>query len=315
MPVLIVRGDRPVHGPYAESWFDEGDRVHRLRLTDEGRAKLEEYLGRYPYPIAMLLTVWPAAYRAARAARYTDEEINSVCVEGVALAFARYNPSRGAAIGTVVMWGIRAAVGNAMRQAARSVSLQFVDPARFHNRPRQAGETPGEDDLFNALSLGTTCGPGTESDEKRLREERIEEIHQHFSTAALTEKERAVLSLRFGLTAEPPKNNVAIARVMEISTERVRQLSENAVRKLRSSVGLDDNWFVTARARVVRCLSSMSNAAATKAELTRRTGVPVWQLREILPQLLKDGLVLRERKRVGANKCSLVYRMRLAEAG
>ena len=121
MRLLWARESGPVHGPYAEAWFDELEQVHRVRLTAEGRAKVADYLSRYPHPIALLISTWPAAYRAARAARLSDEEIDSICLEGVALAFARYDPTRGASIGTAVVWGIRASIGNAVRHAKRAL--------------------------------------------------------------------------------------------------------------------------------------------------------------------------------------------------
>jgi hypothetical protein len=46
MPLLWARESGPVHGPYAEAWFDELEQVHRVRLTAEGRAKVADYLSR-----------------------------------------------------------------------------------------------------------------------------------------------------------------------------------------------------------------------------------------------------------------------------
>jgi RNA polymerase sigma factor (sigma-70 family) len=305
MPLLWARESGPVHGPYAEAWFDEFEQVHRVRLTTEGRAKVADYLSRYPHPIALLISMWPAAYRAARAARLSDEEIDSLCLEGVALAFARYDPTRGASIGTAIVWGIRASVGNAVRHTKRASLLLALSPSSLVIR---------EESRARCLNVFTNDeGRGTED----------EAIH-YLALANLSDKERTVLTLRFGLADDPPLTSVAIGLAMGLSTERVRQLQEKAIRKIRRALGLDVDWFVTARSRIIAFLSSfhysmlnntqlsqsISRNGVTKADICNRTGVPMWQIREVMSRLLQDGLVIRERKSISRARWCIVYRIR-----
>ncbi|HEV3439945.1 MAG TPA: sigma-70 family RNA polymerase sigma factor [Gemmata sp.] len=307
MPLLWARESGPVHGPYAEAWFDEFEQVHRVRLTAEGRAKVADYLSRYPHPIALLISTWPAAYRAARAARLSDEEIDSLCLEGVALAFARYDPTRGASIGTAVVWGIRASIGNAVRHARRASVLLALSPSSLVIR---------EESGARRLNVFTNYeGRGTEDEQ---------EVTHYLALPNLSDKERTVLTLRFGLANDPPLTSAAIALVMGLSTERVRQLQENAIRKIRKALGLDVDWFAAARSRITAYLSSFHSHTtdnikdsrstmrngATKADICNRTGVPMWQLREVMSRLLQDGLVIRERKPISRARWCIVYRIR-----
>lgn len=312
MPLQWARQSGPAHGPYAEAWFDESDQVHRIRLTAEGRRKVADYLSQYPNPIALLISAWPAAYRAARIARLSDEEINSLCLEGVAMAFARYDPTRGASIGTAIVWGIRATIGNAVRHARRALSLLLVpSPSALVVREKNGAKG------FNVFT-----------DDEGRRTEDEQEVAHCLGLANLSSKESSVLTLRFGLSGNPPLTNMAVALAMGLSTERVRQLQEKAIRKIRRALGLDLDWYAIAFARVTAYLSSFHSSiannthsfrspmrnGATKADICKRTDIPMWQLREVLARLLHDGLVIRERQRISRARWCIVYRIQSMDA-
>lgn len=304
MAILWARRQGPSHGPYAEAWFDANEGIYRVRLTAEGRAKAEEYLSRYPHPIALLISIWPAAYRAARSARFSDEEIDSLCLEGVALAVARYDPTRGASLGTAIVWGVRAALTQAVRKAQTSLTHSRTDTRLVR--------------LTDRLSI-----PSPDKGDNSSVEDSREELARYLSTSHLTKKQRLVLILRYGLNGAAPLSRGAASRALTLSTERIRQLEESAIRKIRSAIGLDLDWESAARSRILDYLSSMRGRVvdsagtsrvtilpgANKAELSRRTGVPMWELRVVLPQLLAEGRVVRERFPLSRGRSSILFRI------
>ena len=56
----------------------------------------------------------------------------------------------------------------------------------------------------------------------------------------LNAREQLVLSLRFGLGGESPRTLVEVSRVLGVSKERVRQIQDRALAKLRASSAGDD---------------------------------------------------------------------------
>jgi RNA polymerase sigma factor (sigma-70 family) len=312
---LIVPCERergPVHGPYAEAWYDEKERVHRVRLTANGSAAVADYLSRFPHPIALLISIWPSTYRAARAAKLSEEEIDALCLEGVALAFVRYDPKRGASIGTAITWSIRASVGNAVRRARKESLHCEYNSTSFESRTDRYLDY-SDDDAVSAKGIIAAKSSSTMEDELN------EEIAHYLALANLTSKERYILTLRFGLSKGTPLSAAEIGFAMGLSTERVRQLREKAIRKIRKAVGLDIDWHITARTRIMAYLSSLPNedasqvrsrAAASKAEICKRARVTTWQFREVMPRLLQDGLVKRERVEVSRERWGIIFRVR-----
>jgi hypothetical protein len=111
---------------------------------------------------------------------------------------------------------------------------------------------------------------------------------------------------------------------MGLSNERIRQLQEKAIRKIRKAIGLDADWHITARTRILAHLSSLpyptpENAcisgskvqtAASKAAICKRARVTRWQFREVIQQLLQAGQVIRERVEVSRERWGFVFRLR-----
>jgi RNA polymerase sigma factor (sigma-70 family) len=261
--------------------------------------------------------MWPSTYRAARAANFSEEEIDALCLEGVALAFVRYDPTRGASIGTAVTWSIRASVGSAVR-SARKESIHFAHRlTTIDIRNERHVNNSGDYELrtMEAIVAGE-CSPWSES-------ECIEEITHYLSQANLSAQERYVLILRFGLARRMPLSTTAIGFALGLSKERIRQLQEKAIRKIRKAIGLDFDWRVRTRSRLLAYLSSLPNptseyagdsqtqmqTAVSKAEICQRARVTRWQFREIMPRLLREGLVIRERVELSRERWGIVFRL------
>ncbi|WP_457640742.1 sigma-70 family RNA polymerase sigma factor [Persephonella sp.] len=73
---------------------------------------------------------------------------------------------------------------------------------------------------------------GTEDVEKELIEE---SLHKELSTLlnVLDDRERAIIEHRFGLNGKEPKTLTEVGELLGISRERVRQLEQRALKKLR----------------------------------------------------------------------------------
>ena len=62
--------------------------------------------------------------------------------------------------------------------------------------------------------------------------------------ATLTERERQILVLRFGLEDGTPKTLEEIAATFEVTRERIRQIQEEALKKMRGNIGERDALFM-----------------------------------------------------------------------
>jgi len=90
------------------------------------------------------------------------------------------------------------------------------------------GEEGEEMTLLDVLSKS-----GTEDIEKELIEE---SLHKDLESLlnALDERERKIIELRYGLTGEEPKTLTEVGDALGISRERVRQLEQRALKKLKN---------------------------------------------------------------------------------
>jgi RNA polymerase primary sigma factor len=55
----------------------------------------------------------------------------------------------------------------------------------------------------------------------------------------LSEQERRVITLRFGLDGEPPRSLAVVAKALGLSGERIRQIEKAALARLRESKDLE----------------------------------------------------------------------------
>jgi RNA polymerase primary sigma factor len=62
--------------------------------------------------------------------------------------------------------------------------------------------------------------------------------------SALTDRERQILVLRFGLEDGTPKTLEEIAAMFDITRERIRQIQEEALKKMRGNIGERDALFM-----------------------------------------------------------------------
>jgi RNA polymerase sigma factor (sigma-70 family) len=118
------------------------------------------------------------------------------------------------------------------------LSLEQVESLLVAERPAQPLQMPAENEDGHAAIAETLADPVAEGEYERImRRIEIETIRD--LTETLTPREREILQLHYGLEGEPARTLRAIAEVIGISAERVRQIEEQALDKLRRSVTLE----------------------------------------------------------------------------
>jgi RNA polymerase primary sigma factor len=194
------------------------------------------------------------------------QEGNTGLMQGV----KRFDYRRGRKFSTYAVWWIRQAVLRAVADRGRMIRLPVhrVDAVRRVERARDRhltlmGEEPTPDeigaevgidaqeaeellrDAIPVLSLdlpiiedesGTMADTLGTLEEHDLEERTVTSVmaqHVASAVAALPERERQIIELRYGLAGNEPRTLADVGRSMGISRERARQLEERGLRMLR----------------------------------------------------------------------------------
>ena len=191
---------------------------------------------------------------------------------GLIEAVSRFDPSRGVRFITYASWWIRQAILAAIAHHGQVFSLPpklkhelYRFETKVSNLTQELGRRPSVDEISKELGMteqdvrGMMEGPPTEvslntpvgeESETRL-EDLIEDqsvapvdellIAQSFEEqlqtllSQLDEKERLIIERRFGLGDRDPQTLAEIGSEMNLSRERIRQIEERALTKLRRS--------------------------------------------------------------------------------
>jgi RNA polymerase sigma factor (sigma-70 family) len=190
--------------------------------------------------------------------------------EGLMRAAEKFEPQRGFKFSTYAVWWIRQRVRTAIQEKSRVIRIgesagtrlravldqaatrRDEDPRNiaFEDLPVEFANQSRKDDFrrtFYAsrdiLSLDrplTASGDSTaadfieaqtyDPDQGLLDQERRAMLGDAFSV--LSDREKKVMRLRFGLDTEAEHNLAEVGRILEVSRERVRQIEKSSLKKL-----------------------------------------------------------------------------------
>jgi RNA polymerase primary sigma factor len=191
---------------------------------------------------------------------------------GLIEAVSRFDPSRGVRFITYASWWIRQAILAAIAHHGQVFSLPpklkhelYRFETKVANLTQELGRRPSVDEISKELGMterdvrGMMEGPPTEvslnTPVGEENETRLEDLIEDHSVAPvdelliarsfeeqlgtllsqLDEKERIIIERRFGLGDRDPQTLAEIGSEMHLSRERIRQIEERALTKLRRS--------------------------------------------------------------------------------
>jgi RNA polymerase primary sigma factor len=203
---------------------------------------------------------------------------------GLLKAVEKFNPEANCRFSTYASWWIKQAIKRALIDTVRTVRIPgyMVEliarwkEAKTHltvekDRQPTLSEIAGEMDIpsgtleviYGALMASKTSAPPPDADggwtltemledeEAKTPDELLVQMHElemiRELLGAIDEREAKVLRMRFGLDDREPRTLKEIGQVLRLSRERVRQIEQEALRKL--------NLIVTRRGDLYRRLS------------------------------------------------------------
>ncbi len=193
---------------------------------------------------------------------------------GLLEAIDRFDLSHGTKLATYATWWIRQSMQKAVAAGAYPVRLsprhlrqlarnqdeieRGHRPATGRDEPARAGDGLGSAEMIHRIHAATR--PTVSLDAKVRSEasfsliqamsdpegDRTDEVDRDEAIGKLMQglrpREQEVLSLRYGLGGEPRMSLSQVGKVLEVSKERVRQIQDRALEKLRAASMGDGEW-------------------------------------------------------------------------
>jgi RNA polymerase primary sigma factor len=203
---------------------------------------------------------------------------------GLTKAVERFDPAKGAKLSTYAMWWIKQSIKRALANQGKTIRLpvHLVDKIAKVRRVSlqmsdELGREPTDDELGEEIgiaaekvavlkslgirpaSLDAPIGDDDDSTEfgevigdeeaqtpfELLRDEDLRNEMEGL-LEALNDRERKIISQRFGLEGGKPKTLEDVSKDFGVTRERIRQLQNVALAKLRRALSKKENFLETA---------------------------------------------------------------------
>jgi len=263
----LANVDRRVRALEEKVAMDRQQVVRALQRISLARRQMERIRDRFVATNQRLVYFWAQRYEA-KGVPFQDlvQEGNL----GLLRAVERYDPERGFRFSTYAVWWIRQAIARAVAAQSRTIRLPVHVQERLQNMRRVAqrmlvskGRYPTPEELGRAVglaadevtelqlasrlpvSLSTPLGddedhvledrvpdPGAPSPSRTSEQSQLAGLISGYLDK-LTPRQRFVVQLRFGLLDGEPRTLEAVGEELGVTRERVRQITEQVLERMR----------------------------------------------------------------------------------